>query len=111
MIDRATLDALRFFQQNRYTIQDMQDHYRLIKSVGIPRIDPVVIQAMEQWSHLNINHLAMPDTREIRDLLRYTRELSALHDQFANAASAASLSLPPALLEQSRGRFSSTPVV
>ena len=101
MIDRATLDALRFFQQNRHTIQAMQDHYRLIRSVGIPRIDPVVIQAMEQWSRLNISHLAMPDTREIRDLLRYTRELSALHDQFASATSAASLSLPPALLEQS----------
>ncbi|MGZ3646853.1 MAG: pPIWI-associating nuclease domain-containing protein [Ktedonobacteraceae bacterium] len=101
MIDRATLDALRFFQQNRHTMQAMQDHYRLIKSVSIPRIDPVVIQAMEHWSRLNISHLAMPDTREIRDLLRYTRELSTLHDQFASAASAASLSLPPALLEQS----------
>ena len=101
MIDRTILDALRFFQQNGHILQTMQDHSRLIKSAGIPRIDPVVIQAMEQWSHLNISHLAMPDTHEIRDLLRYTRELSTFHAQFASAASAASLNLPLALFEQS----------
>jgi uncharacterized damage-inducible protein DinB len=101
MIDRTTLEALRFFQQNRHIIQTMRDQHRLINSVSIPRIDPVVIQTMKHWSHLNIGRVAMPDTREIRKLLRYTQELSALHAQFASAASVDSLGFPPALLELS----------
>jgi hypothetical protein len=80
MIDRATLEALRFFQQNRHTIQAMQDHYRLIKSVGIPRIDPVVIQA-EQSTREVFFHTSSIERLFPKQISEETKEPNAEEEQ------------------------------
>lgn len=105
MIDRYFLNTLRetnrLLQQNRHTIQTIEDQYQLIRTMDAPRVDPAVIQTVENWSQLNLSRANIPNTHEIRDLLHYTHELSALHTQFTNSVSVAPHSFPPTLFQQS----------
>lgn len=94
-------EANRYFQQNRQMIQQIEEQYRLVRSVEVPRVDPVVIQMLENWSHLTIRHIALPDIPENRDLLDHTCELSAVYAQFTSMVSVDPLTFPPGLFHQS----------